>query len=86
SNRDAIGSWVEVRIGERIQSRELTIGGGHAGGQLGWMHFGLGFDDGADVRVQWPDGELGDWIPLEANQYATIERESNEALVWKPAS
>ncbi|NNC41832.1 MAG: CRTAC1 family protein [Acidimicrobiia bacterium] len=86
SNRDAIGSWVEVRIGERIQSRELTIGGGHAGGQLGWMHFGLGFDDGARVRVQWPDGELGDWIPLEANQYATIERESNEVLVWKPAS
>ncbi len=81
-NRAAIGSWVEVRVGERIQSRELTVGGGHAGGQLGWMHFGLGSNGHADVRVQWPDGEFGDWIELEANQYATIERESNEVLVW----
>ena len=23
--------------------REVTVGGGHAGGQLGWIHFGLGY-------------------------------------------
>ena len=28
--------------GRAEQRRELTIGGGHAGGQLGWIHFGLG--------------------------------------------
>ena len=25
-----------------VQRRELTVGGGHVGGQLGWTHFGLG--------------------------------------------
>jgi len=42
SNRDAIGAWIEVQVGKTIMRRELTIGGGHAGGQLGWTHFGLG--------------------------------------------
>ena len=35
-NRDAIGAWIEVedRRRDRIE-REMTVGGGHAGGQLG---------------------------------------------------
>ena len=41
-NRDAIGAWIRVKVGDRIIDRELTVGGGHAGGQLGWTHFGLG--------------------------------------------
>ena len=32
----------------RRSSREVTVGGGHAGGQLGWIHFGLGAADRAD--------------------------------------
>ena len=28
--------------GDGTTSREVTVGGGHAGGQLGWLHFGLG--------------------------------------------
>ena len=42
----------------------MTIGGGHAGGQLGWIHFGLGDADGAEIRVEWPDGETGPWLEL----------------------
>ncbi|RFO94616.1 hypothetical protein DIC66_22610, partial [Rhodoferax lacus] len=41
-NRDAVGAWVEVDLGGKIIREELTIGGGHASGHLGWMHFGLG--------------------------------------------
>ena len=41
-NRDAIGAWVEVKVGDRTVRREVTVGGGHASGQLGWIHFGLG--------------------------------------------
>ena len=59
ANRDAIGAWVEVTVGDRVISREVTVGGGHAGGQLGWIHFGLGEADRAEVRVTWPDGEDG---------------------------
>ncbi len=35
SNRDAIGSWIEVQVGDATLRRELTVGGGHIGGQLG---------------------------------------------------
>ena len=31
--------------GDRVMRREVTVGGGHAGGQLGWIHFGLGDAD-----------------------------------------
>jgi hypothetical protein len=34
-NRDAIGAWIEVKVGETTMRRELVIGGDHAGGQLG---------------------------------------------------
>ena len=41
-NRDAIGAMVDVRIGDMDVRRELVVGGGHGGGQLGWMHLGPG--------------------------------------------
>ena len=63
-NRDAIGAWIEVKVGDRRIDRELTVGGGHAGGQLGWVHFGLGDHDAARVRIQWPDGETGPWMDV----------------------
>ncbi|MGH2636196.1 MAG: CRTAC1 family protein [Actinomycetota bacterium] len=83
-NRDAIGAWIEIRTAERTIQRELTIGGGHAGGQLGWIHFGLGEADGAEVRVHWPDGETGSWLELPADRFATIERGASEPRLWDP--
>ncbi len=73
-NVDAIGAWVEVRVGDRTLVREITVGGGHAGGQLGWLHVGLGHADAAEVRVQWPDGETGPWMAVPAGEFAIIER------------
>jgi len=73
-NRDAIGAWIEVRIGRHVQQRELTVGGGHAGGILGWVHFGLGDASSAEVRVTWPDGEVGPWTNVGANQFVTVAR------------
>jgi len=83
-NRDAIGAWVEVKAGDHTMQREITIGGGHGGGQLGWIHFGLGSADTAEVRVQWPDGVQGPWIPVAANQFATITRDATQATPWQP--
>lgn len=83
-NRDAIGSWIQVRTDERTIEREVTIGGGHAGGQLGWIHVGLGGADGAEVRVRWPDGETGPWLDLSADGFAIIERGAAEPLPWSP--
>src|SRR5438876_5128267 len=83
-NVDAIGAWVEVRVGDRIIRRELTVGGGHAGGQLGWVHFGLGNAVGADVRVAWPGGETGQWIHVRANEFAVVTRGVTDARRWSP--
>jgi hypothetical protein len=84
ANRDAIGAWIEVRTGEAVSSRELTIGGGHASGQLGWSHFGLGVADRAEIRVTWPDGEVGQWQWMEANGFAVINRATGEIEPWTP--
>ncbi|HSJ71858.1 MAG TPA: CRTAC1 family protein [Acidimicrobiia bacterium] len=84
-NRDAIGSWVEVRVGDRVQRREVTIGGGHGGGQLGWMSFGLGSATRADIRVTWPDGQVDPWTTVPANAFSIISRDGG-VTAWSPAS
>ncbi|MFL5755684.1 MAG: FG-GAP repeat domain-containing protein, partial [Chloroflexota bacterium] len=33
-DRDAIGAWIAVRSPERVVEREVTVGGGHASGEL----------------------------------------------------
>jgi hypothetical protein len=83
-NRNGIGAWIEVKAGDRTMEREVTIGGGHAGGQLGWIHFGLGFADAAELRVRWPGGETGPWLSIDANRYVIIERGASEPLRWSP--
>jgi hypothetical protein len=83
-NGDAIGSWIDVRIGDRTSRREVTVGGGHAGGQLGWIHIGLGAADGAEIAVRWPDGKVGPWLSVAANQFAIIERGASDARLWTP--
>jgi hypothetical protein len=84
ANRDAIGSWVEVKVGDQTIQREVTLGGGHAGGQLGWIHVGLGTEDAADVRVMWPDGETGPWLHVTADSFALIQKGSDAARPWTP--
>jgi hypothetical protein len=64
--------------------REVTVGGGHAGGQLGWLHFGVGDADSVEVRVQWPDGEPGRWMNTAVNQFMIVERGTSEPTVWQP--
>ncbi len=83
-NLDAVGAWVEARVGDRTTVHEVTVGGGHAGGQLGWIHVGLGDADEADVRVTWPDGRTGPWMTVPAGEFATIERGATSATPWTP--
>jgi len=83
-NVDAVGAWVEVRAAGRVQTRQLTVGGGHAGGQLGWMHWGLGDAESAEVRVTWPDGQVGQWEQVSAEEFVTIERDDEHLSVWVP--
>ena len=76
-NRDAIGGWLDVRAGERTTSRELTVGGGHGGGQLGPIHVGLGEATAVEVRVRWPDGEVGPWLAATPDALLELDRGSS---------
>jgi hypothetical protein len=84
-NADAIGGWVEVRAADVTVQRELTIGGGHAGGELGWVHVGLGGAREAEVRVIWPDGEAGPWQQVATDQFVVLER-GRAPQPWTPAA
>ena len=53
----------------------IVVGGGHAGGQAGPLHFGLGDATTAALRVLWPDGTASDWVTLPANQAVTLWRD-----------
>jgi enediyne biosynthesis protein E4 len=86
ANRDAIGSWLEVKVGDVTMRRELAVGGGHESGQLGWVHFGLGPVTEAQVRVTWPDGSTGPWMSVSANQFLDVERGSAQPSAWLPPS
>ena len=86
-NRDAVGAWVEVDLGGRVVRKELTVGGGHASGHLGWMHFGLGDSKSVRVRVQWPHAdraEWGAWISVTADAFYRIDRERSVVEVKLP--
>lgn len=82
-NVDAIGAWLEVRSGDRTWRRELTIGGGHAGGQLGWVHVGLGSAATAEVRVRWPDGTEGPWQAVSVDTFVIVDRAGGPER-WMP--
>jgi hypothetical protein len=83
-NRDAIGGWLEVQAGDRTTRRELTVGGGHGGGQLGWVHVGLGASESARVRVTWPDGTVGPWLPATAGTFVEADRGAAGLRRWTP--
>ncbi|MFL5674343.1 MAG: CRTAC1 family protein [Chloroflexota bacterium] len=83
-NHDAIGAWIEVQAGGRTSRRELTVGGGHLSGALGWMHVGLGSATDAQVRVVWPDGEVGPWLAAPADGFGVIERGASAITRWDP--
>ncbi|HZP20410.1 MAG TPA: CRTAC1 family protein [Bauldia sp.] len=80
-NRDGIGAWIEMKCGADLMRKEVTIGGGHASGELGWIHFGLADATLAEVRITWPDGTVGDWQQLGADEFYTLER-GKPPQVW----
>jgi enediyne biosynthesis protein E4 len=82
-NRDAIGAWIEVKNGDHVLYREITVGGGHASGQSGWWHFGLGDAGKTEFRVIWPDGANGDWQAADSNNFYVLDRSKPKARLWR---
>ena len=85
-NPNAVGSLISVRTGTRTQTRRIQIGGGHASGQAGFVHVGVGVSERATIRVQWPDGEWSHPYRVFANQHVRIIRGEANARYWYPAT
>lgn len=59
SNRDAIGTTVRARIGQRTIVRQLTAGDGYQASNERRLIFGVGSADQIDeLEVQWPSGAV----------------------------
>lgn len=88
-NRDAVGAWLEVESGGRVQRCEQVVGGGHASGQLGALHMGLGEATSARVRVLWPGAKPGDaaltspWYEAAADRLYVLDRQKG-LQPWQP--
>ena len=83
-NPDAIGSWIEVKIGDawsrmRSPSEEVT-----PAIRLAGFTSGSALPDEADVRVQWPNGEIGPWMTVDADRFVIIARDADAPTVWVP--
>jgi enediyne biosynthesis protein E4 len=74
ANTQAVGGWIEVDDGRAVQTREITVGGGHAGGMSGPQHFGLGDAETVRVRVRWPHGDWTEWRTVDVNRMVEFRR------------
>lgn len=79
-NAFALGAVLLLQDG---QNREVTVGGGHAGGQAGPQHFGIGADPFAEVAVEWPDGTVSDPVRIPAGFRGRLVR-SGDGLRPEP--
>ena len=75
ANRNAVGAWIELVADGRTHWREVTVGGGHGGGQVGPHHFGIGEADAARLRVHWSDGAVSIWYEATAGMAFALHRE-----------
>ncbi len=73
-NGRAVGARVTLRTGDTAQVQEVTVGGGHAGGSAGPLHFGLGAASAALAEVRWPDGTLTTHEIEAPNRRVTLSR------------
>ena len=83
-NRAGVGAKITIKTGNLTQSRLVQSGGGHASGQSGFIHFGLGVAERVSIRVQWPDGDWSHEYRVFANNFVQIPRGKPDALYWYP--
>ena len=86
SNRHAIGARLSIKTGNKVQSRRIQSGAGHASGNAGFVHVGLGVAERATLRVQWPDGQWSAPFKLFANHHVVVERDQDYVHYWYPSN
>ncbi|MHC4880414.1 MAG: CRTAC1 family protein [Planctomycetota bacterium] len=70
SSRDAIGATVEIKLGDRRVTRQLTAGDGFQASNERVLVFGLGDQKTVSTMiVHWPSGIRSEFGPLQANTH-----------------
>ena len=83
-NRNAIGATISVKSGNTTRTRTIQVGGGHASGESGFIHVGLGVAERASIRVKWPDGQWSPAYRAFANNHIMITRNASQPNYWYP--
>lgn len=74
-NRDAIGSWIEVQIGDTVQQKQVAPTRSYLSQVELPVTFGLGDSDTVtDVVVTWPDGVKQEIKKFSIDQVTVIQR------------
>ena len=80
-NTDGIGAFIEVTSDatgeEKTILQELTVGGGHASHDAGWIHFGVGTSEAVAITIKWPNGLENHWANVPVNQLYIIGSDSD---------
>jgi hypothetical protein len=71
-NRSAIGAQVTLTAGGRTQVRCVNSCVGYASSSDLTVHFGLGAETSAAVKIQWPSGAVQELGMVKANQRREI--------------
>lgn len=72
SNRDGIGTRIELTSASGTQIREINSGPTHGGGDQRVAWIGLGADSSADLVVKWPNGVDQTITGVTLNQYTHL--------------
>ena len=83
-NRNAIGATLAIKSGNTTRMRTIEVGGGHASGESGFIHVGLGVAERASIRVKWPDGQWSAAYRAFANNFLFINKNSSQPGYWYP--
>jgi hypothetical protein len=73
SNRDALGSRIELVAGGKRQFWSLRSGGSFLSHHDMRAFFGLGASERADrLKITWPDGKVQEWSDVPADRFIEI--------------
>ena len=85
SSRDAIGTTVEVTVGNRILAKQLMAGDGYQASNERQLRFGLGDHTQVEkLTIRWPSGESQVWHDISADQVLVVfESSPHWTTLWE---
>jgi len=73
SNRSAIGARVVVKAGDQVQTQEIQSKSSFVSCNDPRLHFGLGSNTKAEIRIRWPNGVWQKLPDVISNQLLTVK-------------